>query len=381
MEQKVLNFDIAIEESEEGRFVRVLDAPAGPAVISWSDPFTAEGRSQLFQQLADAPSTSPADQQLLARSVGERLYRALLSGNTLRAWQQSQYLAYQAQSRLRLRLHPPARPALIHLPWELLFDPERNEFVALGNQTQLVRYVELRQQILPWPTQLPLRALVILSNPSSYPAFDAERTWLAQLDALDYLALEGKLILERLTKPTIYDLQKRLRQNDYHLLHFIGHSLLDGYTQDGQLVFGDETGRGRLVSGQHLGALVREHHTLRLVLLNAPESTPIIGPSPYTNIAYSLVNRGTPAVITAQLPLTAAGLLTYVSHLYPALADLQPVDMALIATRRALRTEMGDMQWGAPLLITRTADGRLFEQHQAKTPTIGILRQRVLANR
>ncbi len=85
------------------------------------------------------------------------------------------------------------------LPWEYLFDPVRKEFVALSLQSPFVRYTNLLHQILPFKLEGPLRMLVISSSHGGYPPFDRDQAWFNILDNLDYLALENKLIIERLS--------------------------------------------------------------------------------------------------------------------------------------------------------------------------------------
>lgn len=51
----------------------------------------------------------------------------------------------------------------------------------------------------------------------------------------------------------LLDLQRRLRQQPYHIIHFVGFAVHDTQTQAGVLVFEDEMGRGRVINGDHLG--------------------------------------------------------------------------------------------------------------------------------
>ena len=77
--------------------------------------------------------------------------------------------------------------------------------------------------------------------------------------------------IDLLDDATLPVLRKRLQSGPYHILHFIGHGAFDRQTQEGVVVLKDETGRGRLVSGQQLGWLVHNYRTLALVILNACE--------------------------------------------------------------------------------------------------------------
>ncbi|MDQ3248373.1 MAG: CHAT domain-containing protein, partial [Chloroflexota bacterium] len=274
----------------------------------------------------------------------------------------SYQLAYQQRAQLRVRIQLATTPEFVHLPWEYLCDPVRAEFLALSVHSPMLRYMDLMHHILPLKVDGPLRMLVVIPAPAGYPAIELEREWHTLLDTLDHLALDGKLKLERLQKPTLFDLQRRLRQGEYHLLHFIGHTLYDPSAQDGLFVFEEETGRSRPVSGQHLGSLLRDHYALRLVVLQPCQRAQITMPNPYVAIAPSLVQRGLPAVVSLQFPINA--LAGFADPFYTAIANRQPVDVAVADARRSMASEQGGVAWAAPLLLMRTPDGRLFETTQ-----------------
>ena len=50
----------------------------------------------------------------------------------------------------------------------------------------------------------------------------------------------------------------------------------------------------------HLGTLLRDHFSLRLVTLNACMDEPVATQNPYLGVAQSLVRRGLPAVVALQ---------------------------------------------------------------------------------
>ena len=51
------------------------------------------------------------------------------------------------------------------------------------------------------------------------------------------------VILERMEKPTLSELQRRLRKQDIHIFHFIGHGGFDEMAQDGVLILETEDGK------------------------------------------------------------------------------------------------------------------------------------------
>jgi hypothetical protein len=253
----------------------------------------------------------------------------------------------------------------------------------------VARFTGLQHRVLPAKISYPLRALVVVAGPSSYPRVDADREWISLLDSVDFLGAEGKMVIERLQKPTLLDLQRKLRQNEYHIIHFIGHGVADKATGEGNLVFEDEMGRSRLVNGQHLGALMRDHASLRYMCLTGPTLTGVgTEYAALLDVARNLVRRGMAAVVAPQLQVKQPAWLAFCQTLYSGLARMQPVDAAIVESRQAMARESDDFGWGAPVFFSRCVDGYLFddgtlpqeplpEEHQARvTSRLNSLRIR-----
>ena len=257
-----------------------------------------------------------------------------------------------AKAPLHIRLDLSATPELEKLPWEYMYNPERSEFLTMSPTSPMARFTGLQHRILPAKAIKPLRALVVVAGPSSYPRIDSDREWLSLLDSVDFLGAEKKLVLERLQKPTLLDLQRKLRQSEYHMVHFIGHGVVDKATGEGQLVFEDETGRSRLVNGQHLGALMRDHFALRYMCLTGPTRTGVGTDYPaFLDVARHLVRRGVAAVVAPQLRVSHPAWLAFCQTLYSGLANLQPIDFAMVEARQAMAEESDDLGWGAPVFF------------------------------
>lgn len=361
--QNYLSLDVLIDHTEDGYFVHIVNSPTGAAVAPFQSPFTPADLAR-FHRLLATGETDGADSNnvnALLQAWGERLFRALFPGPLYTIVQSSYRFAYGERARLRIRLQINHAPALAMVPWEYLFDPVRKEFVALSLQSPFLRYTNLMHRIVPFKVAPPLRMLVVSASPGGYPAFDRDQAWFTILDSLDYLALENKLILERLTKPTLFDLQRRLREKEYHLLHFIGHGSTHPFTGEGSLIFEDEMGRGRPVTGEHLGALLRDHFPLRLVTLTACEAVRTPAANPYLAIAANLIRRGVPAVVATHSSLPTTATTTFANTFYRMIADFAPVDLAMNETRRVLVGDQHKAAWGLPVLFMRTPEGQLFE--------------------
>lgn len=271
-------------------------------------------------------------------------------------------MAYQERATLHLRLRLGDDPGIQAIPWEYLYDPTRDEFIALSAHTPLARYTGRAHQMLPLPVTPPLRVLVVMSGPSGYPPLPISREWRDLVDTVDYLAADRRIIFEKLPRPTLLDLQRRLRQQEFHVLHFIGFAIQDLQTRESVLVFEDENERGRLVSGQHLGALIADHYALRVALISSRNAARVPGIDPGAQVTEHLVQRGAPAAVFQPSKLLDRPSLAFVHQFYAMLADFHPIDLAVAEARRAVQLEEGGAGWGLPHLVSRIADGRLYER-------------------
>lgn len=349
-----LYFNLSLEITDDGYRTRLLSSPAGRAAEPFRIPLSGPELQQ-FWAAARGEGAAPA-----ARRLGEQLFAALFCGSVGAALRASLAIAYQERARLRVHLALADAPDLLHLPWEYLYDPVRSEHLSLSTHAPLARYAGLMHQLLPLKAPTPLRMLVVVANPATHSPLNVDREWLGLVDALDYLALERKLILERLQRPTLLELQRSLRQGEYHIFHFIGHSIFDVEAQEGMLVFEDEMRRGRLVSGRHLGMLLRDHFPMRLAVLQSCDGQQTLYNAPLTLAANTLVQRGLPAALSLPFALPEAFKLPFLGMFYDGVAARTPVDLAMVRARTAAQNGPHGGLWGAPLLFSRCADGVLF---------------------
>ena len=163
-----------------------------------------------------------------ARDFGQRLYAAAFAGAVGTCLRRSldKTQAHGQGLRIRLRLDQGV-PELADLPWEYLFPADLNRFLALSDETPLVRYLEVAERVQPLRVTPPLTLLAIIANPSELPSLAVEEEWRRLQTALADLQARRVIRLERLNPATWPALQARLRQGDVHILHFVGHGLFD----------------------------------------------------------------------------------------------------------------------------------------------------------
>jgi len=364
-------FDLFLDRTEEGYRATVRSSPAGAATIAFEPPFQRREQYAVVQQLLADPGEDEAQrnaQFVLAREVGGKLFDAIFVGPVLELWQESWRLAYTSRATLRVQVSFGDVPFLRTLPWEYLYDETREEFLALSVHTPLVRRQTAAHAMRPLVVEPPLRVLVVMAGPEGYPPLAVGRDWRALLDAVDYLAAEGRMVFERLPRPTLLDLQRRLRQRNYHILHFIGFAVHDPQTQSGVVMFEDEMGRGRAVSGEHLGKLLSDHFSLRLAMIEVRNAARAGGVDPGADVSEQVVRRGVPAAIYRPSKLRARPSLAFFHEFYRMLAAFHPVDVAMAEARRAIQLEESGAGWGLSHLVSRIPDGRLFERYVPPAP-------------
>jgi len=364
-----LDFDLLIERSSEESYrARVLSSPAGQAVGDFVLPFNEIelenfllkiGRTRRGVRRLESPEMEAA------KEFGGKLYKSVFSDQLLSCLRSSLAEARGKSQGLRIRLRLNDAPELVNLPWEYLYNPALNRFLSLSVSTPLIRYLELPERITPLTIKLPLRVLVMISSPDGYPKLDVEREWTNLQTALQDLEGRGLLVLERLEDASPVELQKRLRRNKYHIFHFIGHGGFNEQAQDGILLFEDDSGAGRPLSGQYLGTLLHDEQTMRLVVLNACEGGRTGSSDPFAGVAQSLVQQGLPAVIGMQFEITDEAAITFAREFYTAVAEGYPVDAAIAEARKAIFSLGNDIEWGTPVLYMRAADGQIFDVSQA----------------
>ncbi len=359
------DFDLLIEPAPPGAYrARVLRSPAGEsAPVQFTLPFSElelenfvlkMSRSHRRTRGPGRPESAPL------KEFGGKLYGAVFQGELRDALQRSlsQTRAQRVGMRLRLRLTD--TPELANLPWEFLYDPRHNRFLAQSRHTPLVRYLDLPDPPHPLRVEGPLRLLVMISNPSGYPALDVEHEWDTLTGALARQQEEGQVIVERLTA-NMSELRARLRRDGFHVFHFIGHGRYRPDWRDGVLVMEDRYGQPQEVTGEDLGSLLSEYDQTRLAVLNACEGARSDASDPFAGVAQSLIQQGLPAVVAMQFEITDAAAIIFARELYAAIAEGYPLEAALAEARGAIRDEGNLTEWGTPVLYSRAPDGHLFD--------------------
>ena len=195
-------------------------------------------------------------------------------------------------------------------------------------------------------TPRPVRVLVVIANPLDAQPFDSANAWKNAIDALAPLSAKGTVLLERLTEPTEAALRKRLAQEPFHVLHFIGHGRSRQSAQYALLVLEGSGRQTRGVNASYFAAVLKPYADLRLVVLQACEDG-----EPFKGIGAALVGQGLPAVVALRRKLDDSESASLWREVYSAISSGRPLGAALAG----LGKEAADIDLRGDL-----ADGVLF---------------------
>jgi hypothetical protein len=361
-----VDFELEIGEGGPRKYPVTVRSPAGEAEGEMSFPFDEWELENKLLALENALLRSgetrrriPAQEEQPVQDFGRNLLQALLVGEVRTRYEVSLREARRQNKglRLKLRIYP---PELTRLPWEFLYDPDRDEYLSLSSKTPLVRYLDLRQPIEQLPVSPPLRVLGMVSSPLNLPELDVEHEKRLVEEAIKSLRTGGLVEMTWLEGQTWSDLQQAMWGGPWHVFHFIGHGGFDEASGEGAIAFADDSGRKHLLGARNLARLLDDHYPLRLAFLNSCEGVRGSARDAFSSTTTALVRRGIPAVVAMQYEITDKAAIAFARVFYRAIAGGLPVDAAVAAGRTAVSMESA-LEWGTPVLYMRSSDGHLFD--------------------
>ena len=301
-----------------------------------------------------------SDTEAVVQDVGRRLFDATFSGEVRSAFRTSMAVASERGSSVQIALRLTA-PGLAALPWETLFDAEAG--VYLCRKEPLVRHVPAPHSppalsIEP-PDARPRHDLLAARAAGARRRRRAERLEEALRPHLD----SGRVELEWLDEVTWNGVHARLLEQEWHVLHFVGHGTYDVETDEGVLAFVGRDGRADYVTASSLADLLDEAEpTPRLVVLNSCQSGAGGTTDLFSGTAAALAHSGIRAVAAMQFSISDTAAIEFARGFYTALAHGRGIDEAVRSGRIGiLGMGRGTLEWVTPVLYLRGEDAQLFD--------------------
>jgi tetratricopeptide (TPR) repeat protein len=310
----------------------------------------------------------------LETAVGEQLDAALRSSSEISVVIDTSLSNAEAnRSPLHLNVQFDSGCDLVAaLPWELWC--HKGRFLVADSSVIVTRTPLGTIPHMPTLAQLPLRILLVLSEPLGASSILPERTREQLVHGLRTLDEEGAVIVDLLRPPTFDTLVEAVRNGGYHMLIFYGHGIY--HPDDGELLlFENEFGAQVRVKADELGAVLRSTD-VRLVLLGVGQSVQVSEHGGvWSGTAPALLRAGVPLVIGMQVNMRVGAAQTFIRQFALSLTAGKLVSEAMSDARLPLIHSTYGEQWFVPTLYGRPADvNRLFDETTARPEATAGLR-------
>lgn len=305
------------------------------------------------------PSSPVTEDEIL--ELGAVLYKSLFKGEVRAAYHAALAAAAPKGQMLRIKLEiEPEQVEAAGVPWEFAAD---DAGFPLATDHSFCRFLPRNAPLpaLPVPADQTLTLLLASALPkelaAEYPLdIDAELNGIRQ--ALAPLTDQGRLTIVEAPHLTGLKLSRAIRDHKPHLLHFIGHGMLEG--DSGALVLEKDDGTQQNLSGRQLAIALR-NSSVRLVVLNACKTGAVVTKL-LRGIAPALMNANVPAVVAMQSSVRDDAGRAFAEEFYRELAAGSPIDGCVAEGRKAvIACGLGNLDWGLATLYMRAPDGMLFD--------------------
>lgn len=314
-------------------------------------------------RMATPEVTAVQDLLLLGRRVSQVLPEGVRQ-DMLNAWLRAQRRGRQ----LRILFETtPETSALLAVPWELMVLPMAghgsDDFLLRDARVNLVRQMRgSGQQKMP-ALQLPLGVQAFVATPEEGQALESAST---KRSLEQVLAGECSEHWWYGGPDTLGVLQERLRARAPQILHLLCHGE-ESITQRGRrhdLIFTHQDGFIQRVSAFELAPVLSLVPDLQVVVLQACHSGSVTSATrpgsedergegerrTFESIALALIRQGIPAVVAMQGEITQEAADTFVRVLYEELRQGKSLDEAIAASRIAMHTVPGAIDWSLPVV-------------------------------
>ena len=253
---------------------------------------------------------------------------------------------------------------IVAAPWELLHDCKTGDFLGRRSGFPISRYLSGLSAIRPLEISEPLKVLIVVSKPEGESGLDADREAEAirkALSKLDHVEVHE-------APPILLKIRDTIKNNNIHVLHFIGHG---GFSDDlgmGWLVLADENNEPVEYPGDELADRLKDRPSLRLVVLSNCHGASMPrqdGQNAFWTVAPALVRLAEiPAVVAMQASISNDAAIAFSQRFYDRIAAYDTVDVAVAEARLALgdRSQLPEtrLQWPLPVIFMRVEDGLLL---------------------
>lgn len=276
------------------------------------------------------------------KDVGARLFNGLFQNQLGRVYRESVLLADERGSRLRICISATPGTLVEDLPWEFLFDPLRNDFLALSSRRPILRQVPTNAPVSEPSDSLRI-AFLTSPDPDQRLEVDRDGEILQQIASID----SRRVKITEFGPVTAELFLKVMTSDEFDVVHFSGHATEQtpgGVLSSQSLVLQGLGGIGTdLMSVDVLARALPQPGGPRLLFLNACNTH---------RFAQRLAGY-VPNVIGMRDLVSIDFCTTFANGFYRALLKGLSVEEAVAAARELSDTvNPGGREWGMAALCT-----------------------------
>ena len=246
--------------------------------------------------------------------------------------------------------------SLIRLPWEFLYSPDRQQFLATDVNLVLSRYIPLgvNRETLN-PEKGSLRILIMISRPSDQQDVIANEV----VKAIQGLpGVDVKIV----KNSTLDALEAALAEHQPHVFHFIGHGNYDAESGGSLALVDPKTGNSDPLDDVTLIQSFQAKGIFpRLVFLHMCDGGKSEGDASalqaFSGFAPRLMHARIPAVVAMQYPIKNGDAQEFAVAFYRFLAAGGTIDGAVQQGRYNIDRLRKTRVFGTPVLYMHSCDG------------------------
>ncbi|MEV0284778.1 CHAT domain-containing protein [Kribbella sp. NPDC050820] len=296
--------------------------------------------------------------------LGTQLWRLILADKH----GQDNPVGQELKKRIPKEGQPPLRLSIVFaddadadlkaLPWEFLYEPEGNWFLATKTELLLTRYVTMAEKpvtVKQVSNKDKLSAMLIAALPEA-PDFAIHREALGKLRTA-LKDVPDLWVAKAIKSWDAAKVQAELSKKPYHILHIVG--ICRGTPDHPQIYLGG-AGDGYQDPAQFVEILTANTIRPRLVILQLCDYKDGDATENFERLAPDLIRRQVPAVLALQyaVKIDQADRVGLGKQFYERLVSGEHIGAAVQASRRGLQVEHEDRRFGTPVLYLQE-DGAL----------------------
>jgi tetratricopeptide (TPR) repeat protein len=238
-------------------------------------------------------------------------------------------------------------PAVLNLPWELLFSPDYQFLAPLlaGMYRSLSEYAVRAE--LGTMSDEQLNILLVIARPYGERDINFQTIARPMLEALKPIKKQVNLTVLRPPSLKQFEAELNARKGFYHIVHFDGHGDFEadsktvqtqyGKSGEGVLVFEDNDGEPEIVTAREIAQYLTDCR-VPMFILNACKSGQA-GEEAFSSVAGQLVKLGAKGVVAMAYSVYATAAKHFMGRLYGELVRGEDIASAVAAGRKSMSIE------------------------------------------